>query len=101
MFAYLIDRKGSLATNKEIIAVLFEDEVTESYFRKIRLDLLNALPNEIFVRQRSKIGVDKTAVDCDYYDYLDNKDMTAKVSEYMSQYSWSEGTFSGLLLKNF
>lgn len=31
LFAYLIDRHGALCTNKEIMAVIWEDEVKESY----------------------------------------------------------------------
>lgn len=97
MLAYLIDRKGALCSNHEIMAAIFEEDISESYFRRIRLDLLNALPQELFTRQRGQVGLNKSKISCDYYDYLEEKKTNALINEYMHQYSWSEITLSELL----
>lgn len=100
MLAYLIDRKGALCSNNEIVAAIFEEDISESYFRRIRLDLLSALPNEIFTRQRGQMGLNISKISCDYYDYLEGKNKKAEIAEYMHQFSWSEVTLSELRHKN-
>lgn len=100
MLAYLVDRNGTLRSNHEIITVLWEEEISESYFRNVRLDLLGALPNEIFIRQRGKIALNKDKIDCDYLDYIGEKSPNRNIGEYMSQYSWSEATLGRLLSDN-
>ncbi|MDO4540039.1 MAG: LytTR family DNA-binding domain-containing protein [Syntrophomonadaceae bacterium] len=98
MFAYLIDRQGALCTNKEIMAVLWEDEVKDSYFRNIRVDLFKSLPEDIFIRQWGKLAVMPERISCDYYDWITGKlsAINAYNGEYMTQYSWSERTLSTL-----
>lgn len=96
MLAYLVDRKGSLCTNNEIMAALWEDDVKESYFQNVRRSLIDALPAEILKRQKGKIGIAEDQVDCDYYDFLNGK-CTVFLSQYMSQYSWSEITLGELV----
>ncbi len=100
MLAYLIDRRGALCSNHEIMAVIFEKDISESYFRRIRLDLLNALSEEFFVRQRGRIAVNTQFFDCDYYDYLNGKFPHTAITEYMSQYSWGEPKLADILWKN-
>lgn len=73
LFAYLVDRQGALCSNNEIMAVLWEDEAKESYFRSIRADLMKALPTDIFVKQWREIGVKKEKLTCDYYDWIEGK----------------------------
>lgn len=98
LFAYLIDRHGALCTNKEIMAVIWEDEVKESYFKNIRVDLLNSLPMEIFTKQWGKLGVIPEMLSCNYYDWAAGKPsaINAYTGEYMEQYSWGEMTLSSL-----
>lgn len=98
MIAYLIDRKGALCTNNEIMAVLWENEVKESYFQNVRRDLLQSLPEELFSRQKGKIGINPCEISCDYYSYIDNK-YSGAISEYMTQYSWAETTLGELISK--
>ena len=43
MLAYLVDRRGALCSNGEIIAALWEDDAHESYLRSLKKDLLDAL----------------------------------------------------------
>ena len=99
LFAYLIDRVGAMCTVGEIIGILFEDEGgREDYFQKLRRDLLSTLEEagceNAIVHKRGMLGVVVTELQCDYYDYLNNKKdlSTSYFGEYMSQYSFSENT---------
>ena len=99
MLAYLVDRKGALCTNGEIIAILFEDDNGhEAYFRSLRKDLIDVLEaadcGEILSQQRGRIGIVPNLVDCDYFDWCDGKRSMSNTfpGEYMTQYSWSEYT---------
>ena len=99
LFAYLVDRVGAMCTVGEIIGILFEDEGgREDYFQKLRRDLLSTLDEvgcaEAIVHKRGMLGVVVTEIQCDYYDYLNNKKdiATSYFGEYMSQYSFAEYT---------
>lgn len=96
LFAYLVDRQGVLCSNNELMAALWEDEVKESYFKKLRADLIAALPQELFVRQWGKLGIVPEQLDCDYYEWLKGTpaSINSYTGEYMTQYSWSERTLS-------
>ena len=104
MLAYLVDRKGALCTNSEIMAILFEDDNGhESYFRSLRKDLTDILETagcrEILSQQRGRIGIVPELVDCDYFNWYDGNrpaDNTYQ-GEYMTQYSWSEYTNARLI----
>ena len=107
MLAYLVDRKGALCTNGEIIAVLFEDDNGhEAYFRSLRKDLSDILEtagcSEVLSQQRGKIGIVPELVDCDYFDWCSGKrsDRNAFHGEYMTQYSWGEYSNAMLLNQN-
>jgi len=92
MLAWLTNRRGALCSNNELMAVLWEDDIKESYFRNIRADLLNTLPEELFVRQRGKVALRTELVSCDYYDWIKGipEAINAYNGEYMAQYSWGE-----------
>ena len=99
LFAYLVDRAGAMCTVGEIIGILFEDEGgREDYFQKLRRDLLSTLEEveceSAIVHKRGMLGVVVTELQCDYYDYLNNKKdlATSYFGEYMSQYSFAEYT---------
>lgn len=104
MLAYLVDRKGALCTNGEIMAILFEDDNGhESYFRSLRKDLTDvleaALCSEILIQQRGMIGIVPGLVECDYYNWCNGNTSAGNAyhGEYMTQYSWSEYTNAALL----
>ena len=99
LFAYLVDRVGAMCSAREIIGILFEDESgREDYFQKLRRDLLSTLEEVgcegAIVHKRGMLGVVVTELQCDYYDYLNNKKdlATSYFGEYMSQYSFGEYT---------
>ena len=99
MLAYLVDRKGALCTNGEIMATLFEDDNShKAYLRSLRKDLNDILEaagcSGILSQQRGRISIIPEQVDCDYFSWCDGKPAAggSYQGEYMSQYSWSEYT---------
>jgi two-component SAPR family response regulator len=107
MLAYLVDRKGALCTNGEIMAILFEDDNGhEAYFRSLRKDLTDILEaagcGEILSQQRGRIGIVPELVDCDYFNWCGGMRIAGNAfhGEYMTQYSWGEYTNAMLLNQN-
>ena len=102
MLAYLVDRRGALCTGGEIMALLRGDNYSPSYYRSLIKDLKDTFSDagceDVIIRQRGKIGIDRTKVDCDYYDWLEGKFYAVNLyqGEYMAQYSWSEMTHGGI-----
>ncbi len=104
MFAYLIDRRGALCTNGELISILWEDASYNrtSYLKNLKSDLKEVLETagcgDILVRQKGSIGVLPQKISCDYYDFMLGKESAVKSfrGEYMAQYSWGENTLSFL-----
>lgn len=101
LLAYLVDRRGAMCTNGELVGILWEDEESTgrvSYLKNIRADLLSTLEKlqcgDLVIRQRGKIGIVPDKIQCDYYDWLEGKvsGINAYLGEYMMQYSWSEYT---------
>ncbi|MBQ7583429.1 MAG: response regulator [Lachnospiraceae bacterium] len=108
LLAFLIDRRGELVSNADIVSALWEDDSSDSshvsYLKNIRTDLLKTLEDsgveECITRSRGEMGILPGSIDCDYYDYMDNKDVEGSGmlfrGEYMSQYSWGEYTLASL-----
>ena len=103
LFAYLVDRKGALCTVGEMMAILFEDDTGhETYFKSIRNDLLKTLQQKgcdgVTVRSRGMLGIIPDEIDCDYFDFIEGKEVGIKAyqGEYMAQYSWAEYTHAAL-----
>lgn len=98
ILAYLVDRH-TMCTNGEIMAALWQDEISGSYFRTLKKDLMDTLKahglENTILRQRGKMGVDMRKLTCDYYLWLDGEPagLNAYRGEYMSQYSWAEFTY--------
>jgi len=100
VLAYLVDRRGSLISRKEISAVLFEDQeytrATQTYLTQIIQSLKKALEDagipEILVVEYNGYAVDTKKFSCDSYDFLDGKPEAKKLyrGEYLSNYSWAE-----------
>lgn len=106
MLAYLVDRKGALCTNGEIMAILFEDDNGhEAYFRSLRKDLTDVLEmagcGGILNQQRGRIGIVPEMVECDYFSWCNGMRSLSNAfhGEYMTQYSWSEYTNAMLIHK--
>ena len=102
LFAFLVDRNGAGVTVAEIGVALWEndeDQKNHNYIHQLFRDLRQSLEaigmEEIFERNNYLYSVNPERIDCDYYSYLKNG-KPEFIGEYMSQYSWAEGT-CGLL----
>ena len=97
LLAYLVDR-GTVCSNAEIIAALWPENISGSYFRTLRKDLFDTFSAAgcagVLIRQRDRQGVRAEAVSCDYYDWKRGlpQAISAYQGEYMTQYSWAEFT---------
>ncbi|MDD3369351.1 MAG: hypothetical protein PHP50_10795 [Lachnospiraceae bacterium] len=106
LLAYLVDRNGSLCSNHEIITALWEEgeKVNNhiSYLKNTRTDLIATLKavgcGDVLERQRGSLRIIPEKIDCDYFDYLNQKPsgINAYRGEYMAQYSWAEMTHGAL-----
>ena len=102
MLAYLVDRRGSSVTNEEIKSVLWDDDETshDNYYKQIRKDLFDTLASigqeDLIVKWRNSISVNRSKIRCDYYDFLDGKGKDSFTGEYMKQYEWAIYTSSFL-----
>ena len=102
VLAYLIDRRGSTVTTKEICAALWEDddayEKNTAHLYKLLGDLRSTLAQvgaeDVLVRNNYDYAIDTEKVDCDYYHFLvgDPEYSNLFCGEYMLQYSWAEET---------
>lgn len=100
LFAYLIDRQGSVCTMANLIKVLWgeggEDASRQSNLRNLIADLKSSLSSvhseEIIIKDKNGIAVDCNKIKCDYYDYMQNKAYAVNKyrGEYMSQYAWAK-----------
>lgn len=106
LLAVLVDRNGAGMTAKQICAILFPDDTDDAknvaYLRQLVLDLKNTLKmihaENVLRHDTPYYRIDPNLVKCDYHSFLE----TGKPSfhgEYMTQYSWAEGTCAMLQFK--
>ena len=98
--ALLINNRGAQTSNGEIIATLWEDdgdpEKKASYLSNLRQDLQNTFTklklNGVILKQRGSMAIAKDRIECDLYDWLENKQNSKYqyLGDYMNQYSWPE-----------
>lgn len=106
MLAYLVDRRGSSVSRKEIFAILFGDETydhsKQAYLTNIIRDLQHSLEAagiaKLLVREYNTYAVASQTFTCDLYEY--EKGNVSAINqfhgEYMMQYSWGECTLASL-----
>jgi two-component SAPR family response regulator len=102
LFAYLVHKRGTSCTTRELAAVMFEDapyDLThQSYLQTIIANMCHMLKDideeAVIVRTFGAIAIDPSRIDCDYYRFLemDPAAVNAYAGEYMSQYEWGEFT---------
>lgn len=105
LFAYLIDN-GGMCTNSELQENLWEDEGRiadhRSYLQNLISDMNKTLAHhscrDIILKRYGAIGIDRTKIYCDYYEYLAGNPaiINAFRGEYMTQYGWAEDTLASL-----
>ena len=86
-------------TGREIAANLWEEnkdpEGCHNYLRQLFLDLRKTLEEagaeSVLEQQGYRYRICPEWIDCDYYSYLEEGRPDFR-GEYMSQYSWAEGT---------
>lgn len=94
VFAYLIDREGSLINLNEINAVMWEED-HKSYLRNLIADIQQTLKSidcvDIFIKKRNGCAIDTSKVDCDAYEYKKDNPNAIRMyrGEYMVQYPWA------------
>ncbi len=104
LLAYLVDRRGAVCSNGELLSALWEDDGEESnhmsYLKKIRRSLSDTLETagcgDVIVRSRGGTAIRTDRISCDYYRYLAKGNEPGMPplyrGEYMMQYSWAEFT---------
>ena len=106
LLAVLVDRNGAGMTAKQICAILFPDDTDDTknaaYLRQLVMDLKHTLKTiraeDVLRHDTPYYRVDTNLVKCDYHSFLE----TGKPNfhgEYMTQYSWAEGTCAMLQFK--
>lgn len=93
LFAYLVSRNGVLCSTQEMEQVLFGEEHRSAYFQSLRRDMLVTFERlgcpDVVRSSKGLLAVNRNAVRCDYFDYLDGK--LAKVpAQFMAQYSFGK-----------
>lgn len=104
--AVLIDRNGAGMTAKQICAILFPEDTDDTknaaYLRQLVLDLKNTLKTiraeDVLRHDTPYYRIDTNLVRCDYLSFLETG-KPAFHGEYMTQYSWAEGTCAMLQFK--
>ena len=102
LFAFLVDRNGAGVSVAEIGVALWdndEEQKNQNYIHQLFRDLRQTLEGigmeDVFQRNNYLYSINAEKIQCDYFDYV----KTGKpefFGEYMTQYSWAEGT-CGLL----
>lgn len=97
--AIIIDKKGSLLMPEEAFSLMWPDKEYDNYtgsaYRKALAKLETILDEhncrDILVRASGGCAINRNAIECDFYDYLDgNEDIYN--GEYMVDYDWAEET---------
>jgi len=100
LLAYLIHKRGTSCTTREICAAIYEDgENFSALDKQIQTQIstmMKALKDvgadDVIVKRRNSLAIDTSKVDCDYYGFLarDPDAINLYMGEYMSNYSWAE-----------
>lgn len=102
LFAFLVDRRGTSVTTKEIAAVLWEDMPYDTRLKNRTTAIVASMKNtlrgagieDVLIKSWNHLAIDTSKIKCDAYDY-ENMNMAAVNSfrgEYMTNYSWAEFT---------
>jgi len=100
LLAYLIHKRGTSSTSKELCAVIYDENINvksiekqiQSVISVMMKTLKEADAEDVIIKNYNSISIDVNKVDCDFYRYID-KDPTLTrtyIGEYMSNYDWAE-----------
>ncbi len=103
LFAYLIDRHGTMVESETLLTVLWGGEQNYSnFFYQVRKDLKDTLTQygsgDVLISRRGAMGVHTDKIYCDYYEWLKGtpEGINAYHGQYMRQYDWAEMTWVGI-----
>ena len=109
LLAFLIDRNGAMCDTGQVLCAFWPEEPeSDSHRNQLRVfvsDLQTTLTKlgvgDALVRGHGQVGINKDAVECDYYAYLrgDPEAVRQFRGEYMNQYSFGEETLATLIGK--
>ncbi len=95
LLAYLVDKAGAVCASSDISNTIFHGS-SDSYFRVVKKDLIKILSEigqeDILIKGWGKLGINRTKVRCDYFDYLDGnpRALNQYKGAYMLQYHWAQ-----------
>ncbi len=100
LLAYLVNRRGTWCSVREIAATLWEDkqdsETLQGHLRILVADLIKTLEavgaDEILLKKRGMLALQTDCFSCDFYSFIKGEldAINSYTGEYMSQYSWAE-----------
>lgn len=100
LFAYLVHKRGSGCTVRELSSVLFEERgytlSVQRQMQTIIATMMKAFKDAgaegVVVKGFNSLAVNVDAVECDYYRFLegDVAAVNSYMGEYMANYGWSE-----------
>ncbi len=105
LFALIVDRRGKKVDNGMIRRMLWQESDREadhsSYISTLKKEIVQTFSSkgitDIIRQEGHSVYLAADRVDCDYYEYLEDKDgKMIYDGSYMEQYSWAEPT-AGLL----
>lgn len=98
--AYLVHKRGSGCSVRELASVLFEDRPytlsVQRQMQTIIAAMMKALRSvgaeDVVVKSYNSLAVNREAIDCDFYRFLagDAAAVNAYAGEYLANYSWAE-----------
>lgn len=102
LFAYLIHKRGTSCSSREIAAVLFEDKPYSVSLQKQVQTILSTMvktlrevgQGDIIQRTFNSTAINVDKVNCDFYRFIrwDLDAVNGYMGEYMSNYEWAEFT---------
>ncbi|MCL2627701.1 MAG: response regulator [Oscillospiraceae bacterium] len=100
LLAYLVHKRGTSCTIKELCAVIYDESVNaksmdkqiQSVISVMMKTLKEADAEDVITKNYNSISIDVSKVDCDYYRYLVKDPSLTHVytGEYMTNYEWAE-----------
>lgn len=106
LFALCIDRIGRSVSIEEATNILWENRPFDKKVKKLYNKAVRTISNtfksynitDVFYTSRGYCKVNNNSINCDYYLFLkgDRQSIISFNEEYMSQYSWAEGTLAKL-----
>lgn len=107
LLAVLVDKKGAIVSPEEVFNLIWENKIYNNYtgsaYRKTLIKLVDTLKEnkceEILIRTPKGCAIDRSVVECDYYQYLKGESDNF-FNEYMINYSWGEYTLANLMMRN-